>query len=151
MIVTFFGHAQFPKADEYRQKIVEFLDEQVGDQAADLYLGGYGEFDHLAYECCKQYQKTHSGVSLFLITPYMTKEYQKNHLNDQQVKYDGIIYPEIEDKPLRYAISYRNQWMIEKADYVVCGICHDWGGAYQAYRYAKRKKKYIFNVMGKAF
>ena len=61
-------------------------------------------------------------------------------------KYDEIIYPEIENKPLRFAISYRNQWMMQKADIVIAFVEHDWGGAYKTYQYAKRKGKRIFNL-----
>ena len=146
MIVTFCGHAHFSKSEEYEQKILAFLEEKVGDQPADMYLGGYGDFDSFAYDCCKKYKETHPNVLLLFITPYMTVEYQQNHLEYQKTRYDDIIYPEIEDKLPRFAISYRNKWMVEKADYVVAYVDHDWGGAYTTYKHAKRKGKFIFNL-----
>ncbi len=149
MIVTFCGHARFPKLEEYEQKILTFLQEKVGDKPADIYLGGYDDFDAFAYDCCKKYKATHPYISLIFITPYMTVEYQQSYLRLQKQNYDGIIYPEIEDKPLRFAVIYRNQWMVDKADYVICGITHAWGGAYKTYQYAKRKKKVIFNITDK--
>ena len=151
MIITFCGHSQFIRTEEYEQKILAFLEEKVGDNPADFYLGGYGSFDSFAYDCCKKYKATHPGVSLIFITPYMTVEYQQNHLEYQKTRYDEIIYPKIEDKPPRFAITYRNRWMVEQADYVICGITHDWGGAYKTYQHAKRKKKHIFNVTEKEF
>ena len=146
MIVTFCGHAQFSKSEEDEQKILAFLEQKVGDQPADMYLGGYGEFDSFAYDCCKKYKAEHQNVSLVFVTPYMTVDYQKNHLDCQKARYDFILYPEIEDKPKRYAITYRNRFMIEKADFVVAYVSHDWGGAYTAYKYAKRKGKEVFNL-----
>lgn len=146
MIVTFCGHAQISKTEEYEQQILTFLEEKVGDRPADMYLGGYGSFDSLAYDCCKKYKQTHPNVSLVLVTPYLTIDYQKNHLDFQRTRYDFILYPEIEDKPKRYAIIYRNRYMVEKADYVVAYVSHDWGGAYTTYKYAKRKGKEIFNL-----
>ena len=77
MIITFCGHAQFRKSGEYEQKILGFLEETVGDQPAEMYLGGYGEFDNFAYDCCKKYKETHPKVSLIFVTPYLTVEYQK--------------------------------------------------------------------------
>lgn len=148
MIVTFCGHAQFHKTEEYEQKILAFLEEKIGDQSADMYLGGYGGFDGFAYDCCKKYKETHPNISLVFVTPYLTIEYQKNHLDYQKTRYDSILYPEIENKPKRYAITYRNRYMVEKADFVVAYITHDWGGAYKTYQYAKRKKKSIFNISG---
>ena len=149
MIITFCGHSQFTRTAEYEQKILAFLEEKVGNKPADFYLGGYGSFDAFAYDCCKKYKATHPDASLIFITPYMTVEYQKNHLDYQKKRYDDIIYPEIEDKPPRFAITYRNRWMVEQSDYVICGITHDWGGAYKTYQYAKRKKKHIYNVTDK--
>ena len=149
MIITFCGHSQFTRTAEYEQKILAFLEEKVGNKPADFYLGGYGSFDAFAYDCCKKYKATHPDASLIFITPYMTVEYQKNHLDYQKKRYDDIIYPEIEDKPPRFAITYRNRWMVEQSDYVICGITHDWGGAFKTYQYAKRKKKHIYNVTGK--
>ena len=55
-------------------------------------------------------------------------------------------YPEIENKPKRYAITYRNRYMAEKADYVIAYVSHGWGGAYATYMYAKRREKEIFNL-----
>ena len=146
MIVTFCGHAHFSKAEECEQKLLSFLEEKVGDRSADMYLGGYGGFDGFAYDCCKKYRETHPNVSLVFVTPYLTAEYQKNHLSYQKTKYDLILYLEIEDKPLRFAISYRNKYMVEKADYVVAYVSHGFGGAYATYKHAKRKGKMIFNL-----
>lgn len=146
MIVTFCGHAEFQKSEECEQKLLAFLEERVGDVPAEMYLGGYGEFDRFAYDCCKKYQKTHSNISLVFVTPYLTVDYQRNHLQRLQNSFDVVLYPEIEDKPKRYAIIYRNRFMIEKADYVVAYVSHRWGGAYTAYLYGKRKGKQIYNL-----
>lgn len=146
MIVTFCGHAHFSKSEKYEQQILAFLEEKVGDQPADMYLGDYGSFDSFAYDCCKKYKEVHPDISLVFVTPYLSIDYQKNHLEYQKTRFDSILYPEIEDKPKRYAISYRNKYMVEKADYVVAYVSHDWGGAYTAYKKAKRMGKEIFNL-----
>ena len=151
MTVTFCGHGAFRGTEEYEKRILTILEETVGDEYADMYLGGYGGFDDFAYECCRKYKASHPNISLIFVSPYLTEEYQKNHLSHQRTMYDFIIYPEIEDKPKRYAIAYRNRYMVEKADLVVAYITHDWGGAYNTYRYAKRRKKPIFNISGKEF
>lgn len=137
MIITFCGHSSFKATVEYKEKILRFLEEKIGNVAAEIYLGDYGDFDRFAYKCCKEYQKNHSNVSLVFISPY---------LNGKREMFDSTIYPEIEDKPLRFAIVYRNRYMIEKADYVVAYVAHKWGGAYKSYKYAKSKQKEIFNI-----
>ena len=62
MIIAFCGHADFKRAEEYECRILAFLEEKVGDDSADMYLGNYGEFDHFAYDCCKKYKVTHPNL-----------------------------------------------------------------------------------------
>lgn len=146
MIVTFCGHSDFQKTRDDEEKMIALLEEKIGYHSAKLYLGGYGAFDFFAYECGKKYQKTHPNISLVFVTPYLTIEYQKKHLVEKQKMYDAILYPPIEDKPLRFAISYRNRYMMEKADIIIAYVTRSRGGAYQSYRYAKRKGKTVFNL-----
>ena len=70
MIITFLGHAQFCKNEEYEKKILAILEEKVGDFPADMYLGGYGAFDNFSYECCKKYKETHKNISLIFVPPF---------------------------------------------------------------------------------
>ena len=146
MVISFCGHSTFIKTPEIEEQLLSILESQVGDEPADFYLGGYGSFDSFARECCRKYQTEHPHAKLVLITPYMTIEHQKNHLAYQKDYYDAIIYPEIEDKPLKFAISYRNKWMVEQADLVIAYVNHNSGGAWQTYQHAKRKKKTIINL-----
>lgn len=146
MIVTFCGHADFLKSEKYEQILLNLLEKVVGDRPAEMYLGGYGGFDDFAYDCCKKYKRTHPGISLVFVTPYLTEAYQKDHLKNQENRFDYILYPEIENKPKKFAIVYRNKYMVEKADVVIAYVMHDFGGAYATYTYAKRKGKEIFNL-----
>ena len=146
MILTFCGHSHFKRSIDYEEELLAYLEKTVGDNTVDMYLGGYGNFDNFAYDCCKIYKKNHPNVNLIFITPYMTIEYQRNHLSEAKKRYDCIIYPEIESKPKRYAITYRNRFMVEKADIVIAYVAYKRGGAYAMYSYAKRKKKPIFNM-----
>ncbi len=149
MIVAFCGHSYFSKTEEYEQKIFHLLERNVGDNPAQLYLGGYGDFDAFAYNCGKKYKETHPNVSLVFVTPYLTVGYQRNCLEHQKARYDSILYPDIENVPPRFAISHRNKYMIEKADFVIAYVDHDWGGAYKTYKHAKRKGKVVFNLAEK--
>ena len=149
MIVTFCGHSQYTGSGEDEKKILSLLSELIGDDHAELYLGGYGSFDEFARQCGKKYQESHPNTKLILVTPYITLDHQKNHLDNSKYLYDEILYPNLEDKPLKFAISYRNKWMVEQSDCVIAYITHDWGGAYKTYRYAQRKKKPLFNISEK--
>ena len=120
MIITFCGHADFQKTNEREKQLLSFLEKTIGDHAVKFYLGGYGAFDEFAYECCKKYKRTHINVDLTLVIPYF--HFEKSKVNDYFEKYDEIIYPPIEDKPPKFAIVYRNQYMIDEADLVVAHV-----------------------------
>ena len=61
--------------------------------------------------------------------------------------YSHTVYPEgIEATPKRFAISFRNKWMIEQSDYVISYITHSFGGAAQFVERARKKGKTIINL-----
>ena len=146
MIVTFCGHSGYTGSAEDEQKILSFLSEKIGDSPAELYLGGYGSFDMFALKCGSKYRQTHPNTKLIFVTPYIGR---KNRLEYEKDRYDDIIYPELEKIPPKFAILYRNKWMVEKSDYVIAYITHSFGGAYQTYKHAQRKNKPLFNISGK--
>lgn len=149
MIITFFGHSNFIANEFYKKRVFSIFNEIVNNNHVEFYLGGYGAFDSFAFTCAKEYKNINGKSTLSFISPYLTISYQKNHLNYQKEKYDNIIYPNIEDKPPKFAIHYRNRYMVKNADVIIVYITHQWGGAYQAYKYAKSLNKTIFNIAEK--
>ena len=65
---------------------------------------------------------------------------------EEKIKYDEIIYPPIENIPLKYSIIYRNKWIVENSDFIFFYVAHTWGGAYQMLEYAKNINKQFFNL-----
>lgn len=59
---------------------------------------------------------------------------------------DTIVPEGIETAYPRYAIVSRNNWMIDRSDYVVAYITHPTGGAFQAVERAKKKGKTIIAI-----
>ena len=61
--------------------------------------------------------------------------------------YSDTMLPEgTETVHPRFAISWRNKWMIKQSDYVVTYITHSWGGAVQFAEMAERQKKTVINL-----
>lgn len=57
------------------------------------------------------------------------------------------LLPEVVERaPRRYAICYRNRWMLEKADCVVTYIRHTYGGAARYAAQAERRGKEIVRL-----
>ena len=59
---------------------------------------------------------------------------------------DTMLPEGIEKVPKRYAILWRNKWMIEHADYVVTYVTRLFGGAAQFSALAKSKGKIIYDI-----
>ena len=141
MLVTFCGHGQVPSSD--REFVTAALEKELSalieEGADEFYLGGYGEFDSLAATAVLNAKQLHPHIVSTLVIPYMDRDYDKR-------RYDGSVYPPIEHVPRRFAISKRNEWMIEQADVVITYITHGWGGAATTAAYAKRKNKRIISV-----
>ena len=147
MIVTFCGHSDFEKNDNFESMVLKILEENTKNKNVEFYLGGYGAFDSFAYDCCKKFQKLHPNSTLIYISPYLTVKHQINELNYQNQLYDESIYPELENISPRLAILYRNKYMVDKADFIIAYIKRDWGGAFKTYRYAQQKHKTIYNIV----
>lgn len=61
--------------------------------------------------------------------------------------FDESVYLLEKNVPPKYAISHTNQAIVERVDYIISGVAHDWGGAWTACEYANRKKKIILNII----
>ena len=59
---------------------------------------------------------------------------------------DTMLPEGIESVHPRYAISWRNNWMLQQSDYVVTYITHSWGGAAQYAAKAARQGKIVVNL-----
>ncbi len=139
MIVTFCGHSHVSNSAAVAESLAAAIELLVAEGADEFYLGGYGEFDSMAAVAVRNAKALHPNITSTLVIPYLDREYNPN-------LYDGSTYPPLESVPRRFAISKRNEWMIDVADVVVSYITHDWGGAATTYKYAQRKKKRIVSV-----
>ena len=140
MIVTFCGHSNLFDSDgSISAKLVEVLAQLIAEGADQFYLGGYGAFDSLAAKTVKELQKEHPQIHSTLVLPYLNRDYN-------ETLYDDTTFPPLEKVPRRYAISRRNEWMVDQADVIVASVDHGWGGAAKTLEYAQRKKKRIINL-----
>lgn len=138
MIVTFCGHSQISQSEEVEKWLYAITQSLIEQGATTFYLGGYGAFDGLAASVLRAQKKRHPQIELVLVLAYL-------NTGRNTSSYDSTVYPPLETVPRRFAISYRNRWMVESADVVVAYVLHDWGGAATTLRCAKQKKKQIIS------
>ena len=88
--------------------------------------------------------KLHNPQILYwIVLAYLPEKKQEyNPLSDIET-----IYPEgLEYTPRRFAISKRNQWMVQQSDYVIAYVEHSFGGAAQFTEYAQKKNRMVINL-----
>lgn len=139
MIVTFCGHSNIYGDNGLEKRLVAVVEQLIGEGANLFLLGGYGSFDSVAAVAVKEAKQQHPEIHSTLVLPYLDRTFNED-------LYDYSTYPPLEEVPRRYAISRRNEWMVDQADVVIAYVDHGWGGAAKTIEYAKRKKKRIINI-----
>ena len=144
MNITFCGHSQVENSRDVTDWLLIITQKLIEQGGKTFYLGGYGEFDSLAASVLREKKKLYPQIELILVLPYL-------HTSKEILEYDDTIYPPLESVHPRYAISKRNQWMVDISDVVVAYVLHSWGGAATTMRYAKHKNKklILYESMGK--
>ena len=145
LIITFCGHDEINiNREDLQDKVLSAINDNAKGEDVIFYLGGYGTFDWIALRACQKYKESHPASQLLFIAPYYGEEYFES--KERYIKEcDDIIYPEVEKTPKRFAISKRNEWMVNKADYVIAYVNHSWGGAVKTLEYAVKHKKPFIN------
>ena len=136
MVVSFVGHREVADEPQVHRWLEETVNELILEGADTFYLGGYGRFDRLAHDVVWKAKAQHPQIHSFLMIPYLNRSYDTS-------RYDGTIYPPLEQIPQRLAIVKRNEYMVDRSDVVVAYVLYSFGGAAQTLRYAIRRKKRI--------
>ena len=142
---TFFGHRDCPSS--IRPRLRETLVDLIENHTVDMfYVGRQGAFDAIVRSVLKElileYPHIRYAVVLERI-PGKRNEY------DPRDYFDTILPEGIENVHPRFAISWRNKWMLDRSDYVVTYITHSWGGAAQFAEMAEQQKKSIITIDNK--
>ena len=138
MICTFFGHRNTP--NEIKAKLKETLIYLIEKKNVDLfYVGNNGNFDNLVLQTLNLLKHIYPHIQINIVLSY--------YPNKKVQFYNNTIYPEgLELSPPKFAISKRNHWMLDKADYVVTYVRTTFGGAYKFKELAVKKGKFIIDL-----
>lgn len=141
MICAFFGHRDAPRSiTPTLEKTIIKIIEQYPD--ITFYVGTHGGFDRMVISLLKKISAEYTMISCAVILAYLPTDKTNTMCCDLPT-----IYPEgIECVPKKYAVSFRNDWIVRQADMVVCYITHDFGGAAKFVEKARKKGKIIYNV-----
>ncbi len=142
MTCTFFGHRDAPQQIQPNlEKILISLIEN--NQVNVFYVGNQGNFDSMVRKTLKSLKSVYPFITYFVVLAYMPVENNHFGYND----YSDTIYPDgLENTPPKFAINKRNNWMIDKSDFVVTYVKHNFGGASKFKEIAVKKGKQIINL-----
>ena len=140
-VCTFFGHRDCP--DSIKTQLREVLIDLVTNHNVDMfYVGNQGRFDEIVRGVLRELKKEYPQINDAVVLAYMPGK--QTEFED----YSDTMLPEgIESIHRRYAISWRNNWMIRQSDYIVTYITHTWGGAAQFVSKAEKQGKIIIDLV----
>ena len=135
----FFGHKDTPES--VKEELYAAIEGLIVEHGVDtFYVGNQGYFDFYARAALRQLQQKYP-IQYAVVLAYMPGE--KNEYGDFT---DSMLPEGIEEVHPRYAISWRNDWMLRQSNYVVAYIHHDWGGAARYVQKACRQGKTVVNL-----
>lgn len=135
---TFFGHRDCN--DTIESEVYSCVEKLIIKNNVDVfYVGSQGNFDAIVHRVLKRLKLEYPHIKCNMVFAYLP---DKNELNESD-----SVYPEgIECVPPRFAIDYRNKWMINNSEYVVCYVKYNFGGAYKFLKFAEKQKKSVINL-----
>ncbi|MBQ5824825.1 MAG: hypothetical protein IIW48_08465 [Clostridia bacterium] len=135
--VTFFGHRDTPKEIEptLRLALIDLIENK---NATVFYIGNHGNFDVMVRRQLENLSKTYP-IKYYVVLAYMPS---KNYAPDEH----SILPEGIETVPRRFAINYRNKWMLTKSDIVVTYVARNFGGAWEFKQMAEKANKIVIAI-----
>lgn len=147
MVCSFFGHKDAPQS--LYSKIRENIEHLITQRNADSFMvGNQGRFDVMVLKALRELKQEYPHICYNVVLAYMPTQKLEYELYDPL---ETFLPEGIETVLKRFAISWRNKWMVRESDLILCYISHSWGGAAQFVEHAKRQGKEVINLSEKFF
>ena len=145
MICSFFGHKDTPSS--VYPKLIDTIKDLITNRGVTSFMvGNQGGFDSMVLKALRELKQVYPHICYNVVLAYMPGEKQEYEFYDPT---ETFLPEGIETAPKRFAISWRNKWMVRESQLVVCYISHSWGGAAQFVEYAEKQGKEIVNLATK--
>lgn len=139
-----FGHRNV--FENISDKLDQAIESAIQQGCEIFYTGAMGDFDSLFSSAVRRAKKTYPHIKLICVKPYFTNDINTNR-DYYTALYDDIIIPdELAGIHYKAAIKARNRWMIDNSDIVIIHTIRNYGGAYEALKYAKRNQRTVFTI-----
>lgn len=140
-----FGHSKRGVSEEETKRLTKLFVDLIQNGTTEFLNGFYGDFDIICAKIIRQLKREFPFIKLIGVTAYNEpKDATRN--NEIKKTCDELEYPPLETVPKRFAITKRNEYMVDVADIIVFCVDVDFGGAYKTLEYAKTKNKEFINL-----
>ena len=138
-----FGHRFVLDIKSVKEQLKTLLEKMITQEGVDtFYLGEQGDFEIIAAEVLNELKPTYPFIQRIEILCF-AEQLNRN----SKIQSDAFDYLDELDLCKRRARTIkRNQWVIDNSDILIFYVNTPYGGAYQSYLYAKKKKKDIVNL-----
>ena len=127
---------------DIRQKLTETIENLIISEKVDnFYVGNQGQFDSMVYSVLKELKAKYPHIRYTVVLAYMPDEHIKELYGEDTLFPDGL-----ENVPKKFAISKRNDWMIQQSGFAVCYVHKITGGAAKFREKAEKKGLRVIDV-----
>ena len=127
-------------------KLDNAVEEAITQGCELFYTGAMGDFDSLFSSAVRSAKKVYPHIKLIGVKPYLTNDINTDK-DYYTALYDDIIIPdELAGIHPKAAIKARNRWIIDNSDIVLIYTVRNFGGAYEAKRFAERNGKRLIKI-----
>ena len=137
----FFGHREV--THNIRPSLTEIIEKLIVDEGVtDFYVGHQGQFDSMVFYVLKELKAKYPKIRYTVVLAYMPDEHIRELYGEDTLFPDGL-----ETVPKRFAISRRNDWMIQQSGFAVCYVHKITGGAVKFREKAEKNGLRIVGVL----
>ena len=136
----FFGHREV--THNIKDKLIAIIEKLITeDNVTEFYVGHQGQFDWMVYSVLKELKAKYPQIRYTVVLAYMPDEYIRELYGEDTLFPDGL-----ENVPKKFAISKRNDWMIQQSEIAVCYVHKITGGAAKFREKAEKKVLKVIDV-----
>ena len=140
---AFFGHRDVDYFS-YCEKIETILIDLIKNCGVTQFYSGYrGSFDRLCAYLVWELKFRYPNIKKTLFLSYLP--YKKADFSLPKF-FDDSVYLLEKSVPLRFAIPHTNRKIVDLSDYILSGVNHDYGGAFNACSYARKHGKTVIDI-----
>ena len=138
MNCTFFGHRDAPSSIKARLKESILYLQKQGVEC--FYVGNNGGFDALVQTALLELSLEKNNIKYFIVTSFLGEF----AMSGEQ---ERTIFPEGQELTFpRFAISKRNEWLLNNSSHVIAYVKNSCSNSYKFVERAKRKGLSVINL-----